>query len=66
MKVLISSHYKTNEHKETKHGHFFFFFTAVDVRLPSMCYEYILLPLVTKETALACGKAENRYVGKLN
>ena len=34
--------------------------------LPSVCYEYVLLPLVNKEFALASGKAEYSKVGNLS
>ena len=30
-----------------------------NVAFPSVCFEYVLLPLVNKETALAYGKAED-------
>ena len=34
-----------------------------DVRFPSVCCEYILLPLVNKEASLAYGRAEYSKVG---
>ena len=34
-----------------------------DVGVSSVCCEYILLPLVTKETALAYGRVEYNKVG---
>ena len=35
----------------------------VDVGCPSICYEYVLLPLVNKEAALTSDRAEDNKVG---
>ena len=37
-----------------------------DVGFPSVCCEYVLLSLVNKDATLACGRAEQNVVGKLN
>ena len=37
-----------------------------DVGFPSVCYGYVLLPLVNKEAALIYGRAECSWMGKLN
>ena len=42
-----------NKYKKTE-------ITPCDVGFPSVCYEYILLPLVNKEAALVYGRAEYR------
>ena len=36
------------------------------VGFPTVCYEYVLLPLVNKEAALAYVIAEYSQMGKLN
>ena len=38
----------------------------IELGFPSVCCEYVLLPLVNNEAALAYGRTEYRYVGKLN
>ena len=38
-------------------------FYIFDVGFPSVCCEYVLLPLVNKEAALAYGKAEYSKAG---
>ena len=35
----------------------------IDVGFPSVCYEYVLFPLVNKDIALAYGKAEYNKAG---
>ena len=37
-----------------------------NVEFPSVCCEYVLLPMVSKEAALAYGKAEYSQAGNLN
>ena len=37
-----------------------------DVGFPSVCWEYVLLPLANKETALAYGSTEYSQVGILS
>ena len=42
------------------------FISPSDVEYPSVCYEYVLLPLLKKEVALAYGRTEYSLVKKLN
>ena len=40
------------------------FFYLIDVGFHSVCYEYVLLPLVNKEAALAYSRAEYSQAGR--